>query len=141
MGRRGSGQFRLLWHRVYQDTSCLFYVVDSNDRDRVQEAEATLDKMMREDEMRDAVVLVCVHTFTSSTATRSGNFMTDVRKHVKLWWWYAGGTGGDGAVTGGKVQAPGVHGAGRGKGDKGRSRGRGKGKKAGGGDLVPPPAK
>ena len=35
-------------------------------------------------------------------------------------WCYAGGAGGDGAVAGGKLQAPGADGAGRGKADKGR---------------------
>ena len=46
-------------------------------------------------------------------------------------WWNAGGAGGDGAVAGGKVSAPGADGAGRGNADKGRGRGRGEGKIAG----------
>merc|ERR1712194_513310 len=36
----------------------LIYVVDSNDRDRVEDAREELTKMLNEDEMRDAVVLV-----------------------------------------------------------------------------------
>ena len=55
--------------------------------------------------------------------------------------WNAGGAGGDGAVAGDKVQAPGVDGVGRVNADKGRCRGRGKGKKAGGGGVVPPQVK
>ena len=42
--------------------------------------------------------------------------------------------------SGGNVLAP-ASGVGRGKADNGRGRGRGRGKKAGGGDVVPPPAK
>ena len=66
--------------------------------------------------------------------------MTDVRKHVELWWWFPGGTGGDSALTRVEVHAPGVEGAGCGKPDKVRGRGRGKGMTAGGRGL-PPPAK
>ena len=59
--------------------------------------------------------------------------MNDQRKHVDFWWWFDGGTGGDGAVARNKVNAPEVDGAGCVKADRGRGRGRGQGKKAGGG--------
>merc|ERR1712084_12360 len=36
----------------------LIFVVDSNDRDRVEEAREELTKVLEEDEMRDAVLLV-----------------------------------------------------------------------------------
>lgn len=36
----------------------LIYVVDSNDRERVSEAEKELANMLQEDELRDAVLLV-----------------------------------------------------------------------------------
>merc|ERR1712186_246842 len=36
----------------------LIFVVDSNDRDRVQDAREELAKILNEDEMRDAVLLV-----------------------------------------------------------------------------------
>lgn len=36
----------------------LIYVVDSNDRDRIEDAREELTKMLNEDEMRDAVLLV-----------------------------------------------------------------------------------
>ena len=38
----------------------LIYVVDSNDRDRIEDAREELTKMLNEDEMRDAVLLVFV---------------------------------------------------------------------------------
>ena len=49
---------RPLWRHYYQGTSGLIYVVDSNDRDRIEDAREELNKMLNEDEMRDAVVLV-----------------------------------------------------------------------------------
>jgi len=42
----------------YQNTQGIIYVVDSNDRDRVQEARDELQRMLNEDELRDALLLV-----------------------------------------------------------------------------------
>ena len=36
----------------------LIFVVDSNDRERIQEAREELSRMLNEDELRDAVLLV-----------------------------------------------------------------------------------
>ena len=125
-------KFHPVWHHYYQDTNGLIYVVDSNDRDRVEEAKAELNKMMNEDEMRDAIVPACVKTLTSSTATRLGKLMYLLRLPQ------LGGTGGDSAVARVEVHTPGVDGAGCGKADKGRGgRGRKKGKTAGGGGRGP----
>merc|ERR1712076_130124 len=54
----GQDQIRKLWRYYYQGTNGLIYVVDSNDRDRIEDAREELAKMLIEDEMRDAVVLV-----------------------------------------------------------------------------------
>merc|ERR1712031_80654 len=42
----------------YQNIQGLIFVVDSNDRDRVDDAREELTKMLNEDEMKDAVLLV-----------------------------------------------------------------------------------
>ena len=54
----GQDKIRPLWRHYYQCTSGLIYVVDSNDRDRSEDAREELTKMLNEDEMRDAMVLV-----------------------------------------------------------------------------------
>merc|ERR1711870_182271 len=54
----GQDKIRKLWHHYYQGTNGLIYVVDSNDRDRSEDAREELTKMLNEDEMRDAVLLV-----------------------------------------------------------------------------------
>jgi len=54
----GQDKIRPLWRHYYQGTNGLIYVVDSNDRDRTEDAREELTKMLNEDEMRDAVVLV-----------------------------------------------------------------------------------
>lgn len=51
-------KIRPLWRHYFQNTQGLIFVVDSNDRERVVEAERELHNMLNEDELRDAVVLV-----------------------------------------------------------------------------------
>ncbi|CAJ1452541.1 unnamed protein product [Effrenium voratum] len=54
----GQDKIRPLWRHYYQGTNGLIYVVDSNDRDRIEDSREELNKMLNEDEMRDAVLLV-----------------------------------------------------------------------------------
>lgn len=54
----GQDKIRPLWRHYFQNTQGLIFVVDSNDRERVGEAERELHNMLNEDELRDAVVLV-----------------------------------------------------------------------------------
>merc|ERR1719443_2241217 len=53
----GQDKIRKLWRHYYQNTQGLIFVIDSNDRDRIEDAREELMKMLSEDEMRDAVVL------------------------------------------------------------------------------------
>jgi len=54
----GQDKIRPLWRHYYQNTQGLIFVVDSNDRDRIVEASEELQKMLSEDELRDAILLV-----------------------------------------------------------------------------------
>ncbi|XP_077487478.1 ADP-ribosylation factor 2 [Amblyomma americanum] len=54
----GQDKIRPLWRHYFQNTQGLIFVVDSNDRERIQEAQDELQKMLGEDELRDAVLLV-----------------------------------------------------------------------------------
>jgi len=54
----GQDKIRPLWRHYFQNTQGLIFVVDSNDRERVNEAKDELNKMLGEDELRDAVLLV-----------------------------------------------------------------------------------
>ncbi|XP_053955203.1 ADP-ribosylation factor 2 [Anastrepha obliqua] len=54
----GQDKIRPLWRHYFQNTQGLIFVVDSNDRDRINEAEKELQNMLQEDELRDAVLLV-----------------------------------------------------------------------------------
>merc|ERR1711916_326980 len=54
----GQDKIRPLWRHYFQNTQRLIFVVDSNDRDRIGEARDELHRMLNEDELRDAVLLV-----------------------------------------------------------------------------------
>lgn len=54
----GQDKIRPLWRHYFQNTQGLIYVVDSNDRDRIPEARDELKKMLAEEELRNATVLV-----------------------------------------------------------------------------------
>ncbi|KAF5289288.1 hypothetical protein FQR65_LT11909 [Abscondita terminalis] len=55
----GQDKIRPLWRHYFQNTQGLIFVVDSNDRERIGEAERELKNMLQEEEeLRDAVLLV-----------------------------------------------------------------------------------
>ncbi|KAF6025527.1 hypothetical protein EB796_016163 [Bugula neritina] len=54
----GQDKIRPLWRHYFQNTQGLIFVVDSNDRERATEAKEELKRMLDEDELRDAVLLV-----------------------------------------------------------------------------------
>ena len=54
----GQDKIRVLWKDYYQNTDGLIFVVDSNDKDRVEDASEELKKMLAEVELKDAAVLV-----------------------------------------------------------------------------------
>lgn len=54
----GQDKIRNLWRHYYQNTQGLIFVVDSNDRNRVEQAKQELHKMLNEEELKTADVLV-----------------------------------------------------------------------------------
>jgi len=54
----GQDKIRPLWRHYFQNTQAIIFVVDSNDRDRIVEAREELQRMLNEDELRDAILLV-----------------------------------------------------------------------------------
>merc|ERR1712241_435977 len=54
----GQDRIRPLWRHYFHGTNGLIYVVDCNDRERIEDAKDELTKMLNEDEMREAVLLV-----------------------------------------------------------------------------------
>ena len=54
----GQEKLRTLWRHYYEGTDALIFVIDSNDPQRVKLAKEELMKILDEDTMTDAVVLV-----------------------------------------------------------------------------------
>jgi small GTP-binding protein len=54
----GQDRIRALWRHYFHNTQGLIFVVDSNDIGRIDEARDELHKLLAEDELRDAVLLV-----------------------------------------------------------------------------------
>ncbi|CAK6960849.1 ADP-ribosylation factor 4-like [Scomber scombrus] len=54
----GQSVIRPLWRHYYVNTQGLIFVVDSTDPERIKEAADELHKMLQDDELRDATLLV-----------------------------------------------------------------------------------
>ena len=54
----GQSKIRPLWRHYFRNTQGIIFVVDSNDRSRIAEARDTLQTMLGEDEIRNAVLLI-----------------------------------------------------------------------------------
>ncbi|KAL1510303.1 hypothetical protein AB1Y20_006623 [Prymnesium parvum] len=54
----GQDKIRPLWRHYYANTEGVIFVVDSSDRDRVAESRDELHRMLSDDELRDATLLV-----------------------------------------------------------------------------------
>lgn len=54
----GQDKIRPLWRHYFSGTQGLIFVVDSNDRDRIDEARQELHRIILDREMKDALLLV-----------------------------------------------------------------------------------
>ena len=79
----GQDKIRVLWKHYYQNTDGLIFVVDSNDRDRIEDAAEELKKMLAEEELKDSVVLVMANKQDLSGAL-SPNEVTDKMRMGQL---------------------------------------------------------
>ena len=54
----GQDKIRVLWKHYYKETDGIIFVVDSNDRDRIEDAAEELKKLLAEEDLKDCFVLV-----------------------------------------------------------------------------------
>lgn len=54
----GQDKIRPLWRHYYTGTQGLIFVIDSADRDRIDEARQELHKIVNDREMREVIILV-----------------------------------------------------------------------------------
>ena len=54
----GQDKIRVLWKQYYQNADSVIFVVDSNDKERINEAAEELKKMLAEEDLKECIVLV-----------------------------------------------------------------------------------
>jgi ADP-ribosylation factor protein 1 len=85
----GQDKIRPLWRHYFQNTQGLIFVVDSNDRERINEAREELSRMLNEDELRDAVVLVFANKQDLPNAMNAAEITDKLGLHTlrnRLWY-------------------------------------------------------
>ena len=75
----GQDKIRPLWRHYFTGTEGLIWVTDSHDRERIGEARDEFHRVLDDDEMRDAVILV----FANKQDLPNGTLLYT----VKLWSW------------------------------------------------------
>jgi small GTP-binding protein len=73
----GQEKIRPLWRYYYEGIQAVIFVVDSNDRERVDEAAMEFKRMMNEDQLRDASVLIFANKQDLPNAITSSD-LTDI---------------------------------------------------------------
>lgn len=78
----GQDKIRPLWRHYFSGTQGLIFVIDSNDRDRLEEARNELARIIQDREMKDALLLVFANKQDIAGCTFS-SFPTVDRKKKK----------------------------------------------------------
>ncbi|KAK4467372.1 hypothetical protein MN116_008857 [Schistosoma mekongi] len=77
----GQDKIRPLWRHYFQNTQGLIFVVDSNDSERIGEAAQELHRMLNEDELRDAVLLVFANKQDLPQALTAAEIIDKLKLH------------------------------------------------------------
>ncbi|KAJ7351347.1 ADP-ribosylation factor family-domain-containing protein [Mycena albidolilacea] len=100
----GQDKIRRLWNHYFQNTQGIIFVVDSNDRERVSEAREELQRMLKEDELRDALLLVFANKQDLPNAMNTAEITDQLGLHglrQRIWYIQAAcATSGDGLYEG-----------------------------------------
>jgi len=100
----GQDKIRPLWRHYFQNTQGLIFVVDSNDRERIGEARDELQRMLSEDELREATLLIFANKQDLPNAMNAAEITDKLGLHsLRNRNWYiqaACATSGDGLYEG-----------------------------------------
>ena len=94
----GGDKLRILWKNYYVGNDGLIYVVDANDKDTIDKSAEEFKKLMKEEELKDCVILVMANKQDLNN-TLSPGVITDKlgMKLLKGRTWFVQGTS---AITG-----------------------------------------
>ncbi|OAF70584.1 ADP-ribosylation factor [Intoshia linei] len=100
----GQDKIRPLWRHYFQNTQALIFVVDANDRERMTEVKEELNRMLYEDELRDAILLIFANKMDLPNALSANEIIDRLQLgDLKSRHWYVQpscGTSGDGLYKG-----------------------------------------
>jgi len=100
----GQDKIRPLWRHYFQNTQGIIFVVDSNDRERIAEAREELGRMLLEDDLRYALLLVFANKQDLPNAMNAAEITDKLGLHaLRQRTWYiqaACATSGDGLYEG-----------------------------------------
>ncbi|OMJ10362.1 ADP-ribosylation factor [Smittium culicis] len=100
----GQDKIRPLWRYYFQNTQGIIFVIDSNDRERVNEARDELHQLLNEDELRDSLLLVLANKQDLPNAMTSAEITDKLGLHsLRNRVWYIQSTcatSGDGLYEG-----------------------------------------
>eukprot|EP00033_Pygsuia_biforma_P000827 GCRY01000962.1.p1 GENE.GCRY01000962.1~~GCRY01000962.1.p1 ORF type:complete len:179 (+),score=0.20 GCRY01000962.1:198-734(+) len=85
----GQDKIRPLWRHYYSGTQGLIFVVDSNDRERIDEARQELHRVLQDQEMANAIVLVFANKQDLPNAMNPSEITEGLRlHHLKHMQWF-----------------------------------------------------
>jgi len=102
----GRSRMRMLWRHFYQDKEAVIFVVDSNDRDRIENAKEQLDELVTEEALCDKPLLVFANKQDLPDAVKPEELAEQLGLHSKAFrgkrWLIQGScaTNGDGIFEG-----------------------------------------
>ncbi|XP_064393833.1 uncharacterized protein LOC135341252 [Halichondria panicea] len=100
----GRGRVRPLWRHYYQNIDVLIFVVDSNDRDRIEECKDELWRFLTEDELKESILLVLANKqdLPNAMSTQEVTEKLDLTSIKERNWYIQGScaTKGDGLYEG-----------------------------------------
>lgn len=89
----GQDKIRVLWKHYYNSTDALIYVVDSNDKERINEASEQLNRLLEEEQLKNIILLIFANKQDISGAMNSSEVSEKLGlKNIKNKPWLLQGT-------------------------------------------------
>ena len=76
----GNDKMRILWKNYFEGAEGLIFVVDSNDRDRLEESAEELKKLLKEEQLKDCPVLIFANKQDLNNALNT----KEIKKHLNI---------------------------------------------------------
>lgn len=80
----GQKKIRALWHHYYHDTDAVIFVIDANDRDRIQEAQEELVSLLQNDLLRNVKLLIFANKLDLPNSMSTAEIVDKLELHSKF---------------------------------------------------------